>query len=109
VAGTGQRTTLDWAMSRVTKTYLVAGVLCLALGLAVSVDIIDSRAYPMLTVALPAGAICLGLFFICYIFENEAARFDAEQRAHLNQEKAARRSKAAPEGVGLGALRPQNR
>ncbi len=72
-------------MARVTRIYLVAGVLGLVLGLAVSVDIIDSKAYPMLTVALPAGAICLGLFFICYIFENDAARFDQEQRARLNR------------------------
>jgi len=96
-------------MARVTRIYLVAGVLCLVLGLAVSVDIIDSKAYPMLTVALPAGAICLGLFFICYIFENDAARFDEEARARLNQGKAAPRPAAAPQGVGLGALRPQKR
>ncbi len=96
-------------MARVTRIYLVAGVLCLVLGLAVSVDIIDSKAYPMLTVALPAGAICLGLFFICYIFENDAARFDEEQWTRLNQGKAAPRPAAAPQGVGLGALRPQKR
>ena len=96
-------------MARVTRIYLMAGVLCLVLGLAVSVDIIDSKAYPMLTVALPAGANCLGLFFLCYIFENEAARFDEEQRARLHQGKAAQRSEAAPEGVGFGDLRPQKR
>jgi hypothetical protein len=72
--------TVDWTMARVTKIYLVAGVLCLVLGLAVSVDLIDSKAYPMLTVALPAGAICLGLFFICYIFEKESVRFDEDER-----------------------------
>jgi len=89
-------------MARVTKIYLVAGVLCLALGLAVSVDLIDSKAYPMLTVALPAGAICLGLFFICYIFEKESARFDEERQALLKREESARSDKTAPESGGYG-------
>lgn len=67
-----------------------------------SVGIIDSAAYPGWTVALPAGAICLGLFFICYIFENEAARFDEEQRARLHNGKATSPAQAAPEGGGYG-------
>jgi uncharacterized membrane protein HdeD (DUF308 family) len=96
-------------MTRVTKVLLVAGVVCLVLGLLVSVDVIDSKAHPTLTVALPVGAICLGVFFISFIFEKDAARFDEEQRARLNQGKAAQRSEAAPEGVGLGGLRPQKR
>ena len=87
-----------------SKVLLVTGLLCLGLGLLVSTDVIDSKAHLLLTVALPAGAILLGLFFLFYIFEDEAARFDAEQQARLNGVKAAQRTQAGPEGVGFGAL-----
>jgi len=89
-------------MTRVTRIYLVAGVLSLLLGLAVSVDLVDSKAYPMLTAALPVGAICLGLFFICYIFEKESARFDEEQQAHLKGGESARPDETARESGGYG-------
>jgi hypothetical protein len=89
-------------MTRMTKVLLVAGVVCLGLGLLVSVDVIDSKARPMLTVALPVGAICLGLFFISYIFEDEAARFDEEQRARSREGDAAQRPERAPEELGYG-------
>ena len=87
-----------------SKVLMVAGLFCLGLGLLVSTDVIDSKAHLLLTVALPAGAILLGLFFISYIFEDEAARFDAEQRARLNGAKAAPRTQAGPDGVGFRAL-----
>ena len=87
-----------------SKVLLAAGLFCFGLGLLVSTDVIDSKARLLLTVALPAGAILLGLFFLFYIFEDEAARFDAEQRARLNGAKAAQRTQAAPEGFGFGDL-----
>jgi hypothetical protein len=87
-----------------SKVLLMAGLFCLGLGLLVSTDVIDSKAHLLLTVALPSGAILLGLFFISYIFEDETARFDAEQRARLSGVKAAPRTQAAPEDVGFGAL-----
>lgn len=89
-------------MTRVTKVLLVAGVVCLGLGLLVSADVIDSRAHPMLTVVLPMGAICLGLFFISYIFENETARFDAEQQALLQSGRSAEPADTARETAGCG-------
>ena len=101
-AGMRQRMAVDWTMARVTKIYLVAGVLSLVLGLAVSVDLIDSKAYPMLTVALPAGAICLGLFFICYIFEKESVRFDEERAARSKCGESARRNETARESGDCG-------
>jgi len=87
-----------------SKVLLVTGLLCLGLGLLVSTDVIDSKAHLLLTVALPAGAILLGLFFLFYIFEDETARFDAEQQVRLNGAKASPRTQAAPEGVDCGVL-----
>jgi hypothetical protein len=76
-------------MARVTKVNLIVGAVCTVVGLLVTLDVLDGKAHPWLTVALPAGAICLGLFFIFYIFENETARYDAEQRARLPAEESA--------------------
>ena len=42
-----------------------------------------------LYVALPLGAVCLGLFLMFRIFEKEAALYDEEQQAHPAFRKAA--------------------
>ena len=86
-------------MTRLTKVLFAAGVVCLVLGVLVSADVVDSKSHPSLTVALPAGVICLGLFFISYILQGEVARFDEEQRARLREDKAAQRPETAPEAI----------
>jgi len=64
-------------MTSMTKTLLTVAVTGLALGSFI--DLSHFPLNPMWTVALPAGAISLGLFSISLIMEKEVARFDEEE------------------------------
>ena len=50
------------------------------------------------TVAMPVGAVCLGLFLVTLLLQQEVARFDQEERARLELADlyAAEPAKAAP-------------
>jgi hypothetical protein len=64
-------------MTTATKTFLAVSVTGFAVGGIV--DFCLAKVDPMWTVALPVGAIFLGLFLISLVLEKEVALYDAEQ------------------------------
>ena len=68
-------------MTKPTKTLLALALFCLVAGLPFSSGMVDFRNAVVLLAVLPTGAVFLGLFLICLVFEKETARYDAEQRA----------------------------
>jgi TRAP-type C4-dicarboxylate transport system permease small subunit len=70
-------------MTKITKSLLALAVLGLSAGGLFNSGIIDVQNASAFYVALPAGAIFLGLFFISKMLEKESAAYDQEQRAAL--------------------------
>jgi hypothetical protein len=66
------------AMSKLTKLYLVLGVLFSLAGILFNADVLGTGGVTACYVALPLGAVFLGLFIVCRMLGQEAARFDAE-------------------------------
>jgi len=64
-------------MTTATKTFLAVSLTGFALGAVI--DFGGFPVNPMLTVALPVGAIFLGVFLVSLIVEKEVALYDAEQ------------------------------
>jgi hypothetical protein len=64
-------------MTTATKSFLTVSVIGLTAGAIV--DFCLTTVNAMWTVALPVGAIFLGLFLISLILEKEVAAFDAEE------------------------------
>jgi len=62
-----------------TKKLFILSVTSLALGLAFVTDVVNVQNAVALYVALPAGAIFLGLFMVFKSLEKEASLHDAEQ------------------------------
>lgn len=67
-------------MTKPTKFFLVTAIVCLVPGFLFTVGVVDVGKAVGLYLALPVGAILLGLFMISLMFEKETARFDEEQR-----------------------------
>jgi len=61
---------------------LIIAVASIVSGLAFVTGIVNVQNTVTLYVALPLGAVFLGLFLIFRIFEKEAALYDEEQHAH---------------------------
>jgi hypothetical protein len=61
-------------------------------GLLVGVFLmLDRASFPnVLTIVLPLGATFGGLFLITFIFQNETAKFDAEERLRIESAKSHR-------------------
>ena len=70
-------------MTKTTKTLLVLTVVNLIAGFLFASNLIDVRNVPVFYVALPAGAIFLGMFVISKLLEKEVAAYDAEQQKML--------------------------
>jgi hypothetical protein len=62
-----------------TKTLLWLSITLLVAGLVLVSDLVNVGNLVALYVALPAGAICLGLFLIAQLLQKETANFDQEQ------------------------------
>ncbi len=73
-------------MQSIQKWLLALGVAGLALGIAVTA--IPSGLAPLWTLALPLGAVFLGLFLLTHLWHKELAKFDEEE--HLRIESARR-------------------
>ena len=71
-------------MTKTTKTLLVLTAVNLIAGLVFATNLVNVHEAVWLYVAMPAGAICLGLFLISKLLEKEIARYDAEQQNILN-------------------------
>ena len=67
-------------MKKLPKLFLIVSAVSFAAG-AASLSIAGIPA--VWTVAVPLGAIFLGLFLIALMLQNEMARFDEEERARL--------------------------
>src|SRR6266545_2475784 len=85
-------------MKKLPKLLLMISSASFALG-AVTLTIADVP--PPWTVALPLGAVFLGLFLIALMLQNEMARFDQDERARL--ESAERFAGAAPSSTARPA------
>jgi len=90
-------------MTTATKTFLgisVAGFITGAI-----VDFGGFAVNPMWTVALPVGAIFLGVFLISWIMEKEVAKYDEEQakRIALARQHIAPAPEPAPARANLSS------
>jgi hypothetical protein len=65
-----------------TKKLLIIAVAGLVLGLAFVTGIVNVQNTVAFYVALPLGAVSLGLFLLFRILEKEAALYDQEQQAN---------------------------
>jgi hypothetical protein len=72
-------------MKLLPKLLLTLAVPSLVMGAIVTFN--DIEFAPTRTVALPVGAICVGLFAISWLMQNEVARFDEEERQKIESEK----------------------
>jgi hypothetical protein len=73
-------------MTNTTKTFLVISAIGFVAGGIV--DFCGVAVNPVWTVALPTGAIFLGLFMISLVLEKEVAAFDAEEARKRAQIRA---------------------
>ncbi len=76
-------------MSKLTKSLLALAVILLLVGLVISAGLVNVGGDTAWFVALPAGAIFLGLFLISYLLEKETAHFDADHHARLEKIRTA--------------------
>ena len=75
-------------MTKTTKTLLILAAVNLVAGLAFATNLVNVHNATVFYVALPLGAIFLGLFLISRLLEKETALYDAEQRNVLVALKA---------------------
>ena len=71
-------------MSKLTKFTLASLVVSTVAAVLFLTGVINVAAIPGLYVVFPLAAILYGGFLICLALDKEVARFDAEQRAHLD-------------------------
>ena len=89
-------TEVKLTMTRIPKVLLAVALAAFAVG---SVAAFGNPKIPVgWTVAMPVGAVCLGLFLVTLLLQQEVARFDQEERARLELADlyAAEPAKAAP-------------
>ena len=77
------------------KKLLMIAVVSLVTGLAFVTGIVDVQNAVALYVAVPLGAVCLGLFMMFRIFEKEVTLYDEEQHEHSAFKEAAAASAKA--------------
>lgn len=65
-------------MSKLTTIYLGLGVVFSIVGILFNADVISTGDIAACYVALPLGAVFLGMFILWNMLGKEAARFDAE-------------------------------
>ena len=96
-------------MSKLPKFFLTVSVTAFAVGFA---TVSSNNIAPEWAVAMPIGAIFLGLFLIAFMLQNEVAQFDEETRLRSELMKryargtsllAKTRSEAPPAGGALSA------
>ena len=75
------------------KKLLVLSIVCIVVGLAFVTNIINVQNTVALYVALPLGAIFLGLYLVFQSFEKEMALYDQEQQSHAAYSAAKKDSK----------------
>jgi GMP synthase-like glutamine amidotransferase len=80
-------------MNRLSRSFLVACLTALAVGLYVSFA--RTPLPSVLTVALPIGAICYGLFLISFVFDREFEH--AERKEHGEIPSSAQQKGPPPE------------
>ena len=74
-------TKVKLTMTRIPKVLLAVALAAFAVG---SVAAFGNPKIPVgWTVAMPVGAVCLGLFLVTLLLQQEVARFDEEERARL--------------------------
>jgi hypothetical protein len=64
-------------MQTFQRVFLTLAVTCLAVGIVVTVS--HGQLPSAWTLALPTGAVCLGLFLISLLLRRETEKFDADQ------------------------------
>lgn len=69
-------------MAKTSNQLLILSIVALTAGLAFVTGIINVQSAVVFYVALPLGAIFLGLFLIFRMFEKEASLYDQEQHTH---------------------------
>lgn len=70
-------------MTKLTKSLTLLGVLGVGAGVVINSGLVDVGNLPAFYVALPFGAIFLGLALISKLLEKESAVYDQEQRANM--------------------------
>jgi hypothetical protein len=68
-------------MTRIPKVLLAVSLVAFAGGIVVSFG--NAEVPLSWTVAMPVGAVSLGLFLVAFALQKEVARFDEEERARL--------------------------
>jgi len=88
-------------MTTATKTFL--GISAAGFIVGAIVDFGGFTVNPMWTVALPVGAIFLGVFLISLIMEKEVARYDDElaKKIALARQNTTPATEPAPRGANL--------
>jgi hypothetical protein len=66
-------------MAKTTKTLLIVSLLALGVGLAFITGLVNVENQVTCYIALPLGAVFLGLFLISMMLEKETAHFDKDQ------------------------------
>lgn len=69
-------------MSKLTKFMLASLIISAVASALFLTGIVDVHTVPGLYVVFPLVATLYGCFLICLVLDKEAARFDADQRAH---------------------------
>lgn len=89
-------------MTKTTTNLLCIAIACLVAGLAFVTGIVNAQNLVALYVALPLGAVFLGLFLIFRILEKETSLYDHEQHSHpaLKQATAPMNEQEATCGCG---------
>jgi hypothetical protein len=87
-----------------SKKLLILSIVALAAGLAFVTNIINVQNFVALYVALPLGAIFLGLALMFRSFEKEMALYDEEQQKHLVQQPAVANSDRSQKAHGRPAV-----
>ncbi len=89
------------SMTKIPQVLLAVSLTAFAVG---SVAVLGNPGIPVgWTVAMPLGAVCLGLFLVTFLLQREAALFDEEERARLElaDRYATKPAKASPSVVSL--------
>lgn len=90
-------------MTRIPKVLLAVSLTMFVFGGVVT---FGTDAFPLAwTVAMPLGAVCLGLFLLTFLLQKEVALFDEEERARLElaNSHAARTSAKAAATTGVSS------
>ncbi len=65
-------------MSKLTRFYLVTGLILVITGVAINVDVLRVGQHPAWYATLPIGVSLLGIGAICRMLDRERTRYDVE-------------------------------